>query len=107
MTLRQRQLLQPCLHLNNLLQFQKLVTNIFRFHKVIPTDPWHLPLFSIHSFFELKFWKLSEKSFIRTFLLMYQHVQQLYVENKISAGLLIILNNELQSYPDICALRTN
>jgi len=38
---------------------------------------------------------------------MYQHVQQLYVENKISAGLLIILNNELQSHPDICALRTN
>jgi len=34
MTLRQRQLLQPRLHLNNLLQFQKLVTYIFRFHKV-------------------------------------------------------------------------
>jgi ion channel-forming bestrophin family protein len=35
-------------------------------------------------------------------LLMYQHIQQLYRENKISGEQLIYLNGELQSFTDIC-----
>ncbi len=35
-------------------------------------------------------------------LLMYQHIQQLYRENKITGDQLIVLNNELQSFTDIC-----
>lgn len=35
-------------------------------------------------------------------LLMYQHVQQLYQEKKITGDQLIVLNNELQSFTDIC-----
>lgn len=35
-------------------------------------------------------------------LLMYQHVHQLYRDNKISGEQLIILSNELQSFTDIC-----
>lgn len=35
-------------------------------------------------------------------LLMFQHVQQLYKENKITGDQLIVLNNELQSFTDIC-----
>ncbi|MGZ8518375.1 MAG: bestrophin family protein, partial [Chitinophagaceae bacterium] len=35
-------------------------------------------------------------------LLMYQHVQQLYRENKITGDQLIVLNSELQSFTDIC-----
>ena len=35
-------------------------------------------------------------------LLMYQHIHQLYRENKISGDQLIVLNNELQSFTDIC-----
>lgn len=35
-------------------------------------------------------------------LLMYQHIQQLYKENKITGDQLIVLNNELQSFTDIC-----
>ena len=37
-------------------------------------------------------------------LLMYQHAQQLYRDNKISGDHLIILNNELQSFIDICGV---
>jgi len=35
-------------------------------------------------------------------LLMYQHVQQLYQDKKITGDQLIVLNNELQSFTDIC-----
>ena len=35
-------------------------------------------------------------------LLMYRHIQQLYRDNKISGDQLIILNNELQSFTEIC-----
>jgi ion channel-forming bestrophin family protein len=35
-------------------------------------------------------------------LLMYQHVQQLYRDNKISGEQLLYLNTELQSFTDIC-----
>ena len=35
-------------------------------------------------------------------LLLYQHIQQLYRDNKISGDQLIILNNELISFTDIC-----
>ena len=35
-------------------------------------------------------------------LLMYQHIQQLYRNNKISGDQLIVLNNELQSFTEIC-----
>ena len=35
-------------------------------------------------------------------LLMYRHIQQLYRDKKISGDQLIILNNELQSFTDIC-----
>jgi len=35
-------------------------------------------------------------------LLMYQHIQQLYRDQKISGDQLIVLNNELQSFTDIC-----
>ena len=35
-------------------------------------------------------------------LLMYQHVQQLYQDKKISGDQLIVLNNELQSFTDTC-----
>ena len=35
-------------------------------------------------------------------LLMFQHVQKLYKENKITGDQLIVLNSELQSFTDIC-----
>lgn len=35
-------------------------------------------------------------------LLMYQHVQQLYSDKKLTGDQLIVLNNELQSFTDIC-----
>jgi ion channel-forming bestrophin family protein len=35
-------------------------------------------------------------------LLMYQHIQQLYREKKITGDHLIVLNSELQSFTDIC-----
>ncbi len=35
-------------------------------------------------------------------LLMYQHIQQLYRENKLTGEQLIFLNTELQSFTDIC-----
>ena len=35
-------------------------------------------------------------------LLMYQHIHQLYRDNKITGDQLIVLNNELQSFTDIC-----
>jgi putative membrane protein len=35
-------------------------------------------------------------------LMMYQHVQQLYQDHKISGDQLIVLNNELQSFTDTC-----
>ena len=35
-------------------------------------------------------------------LLIYQQVQQLYLENKITGDQLILLNSELQSFTDIC-----
>ncbi|HET7818912.1 MAG TPA: bestrophin family ion channel [Bacteroidia bacterium] len=38
----------------------------------------------------------------QTALLMYQHIQTLYKENKISGEQLLFLNSELQSFTDIC-----
>jgi putative membrane protein len=35
-------------------------------------------------------------------MLMYQHIQQLYKENKITGEQLLFLNSELQSFTDIC-----
>jgi putative membrane protein len=35
-------------------------------------------------------------------LLMYQHIQRLYRDNKITGDQLIVLNSELQSFTDIC-----
>lgn len=35
-------------------------------------------------------------------LLMFQHIQKLYKENKITGDQLIVLNSELQSFTDIC-----
>jgi ion channel-forming bestrophin family protein len=38
----------------------------------------------------------------QTAMLMYQHIQQLYKENKITGEQLLFLNGELQSFTDIC-----
>ena len=38
----------------------------------------------------------------QTAMLMYQHIQQLYKENKITGEQLLFLNAELQSFTDIC-----
>jgi putative membrane protein len=35
-------------------------------------------------------------------LLMYQHIQQLHTQNKITGEQLLFLNNELQSFTDVC-----
>ncbi len=74
-----------CLH--NHLHSEKIRVELFE-------DKEHEPVFK----------KIDHSKHIpnQVALLMYQHIQQLYQENKITGDQLIVLNSELQSFTDIC-----
>lgn len=73
-------------------------------HKHLHSEKTRLELFNVNEEHSKIFHSIDHDKHVpnQLAMLMFQHVQQMYKENKITGEQLIILNNELASFTDIC-----
>ncbi|MBL7700176.1 MAG: hypothetical protein JNK79_18560 [Chitinophagaceae bacterium] len=85
--------------------FQKIIpAYAFTLHNHLHSEKVRVELFEEESEHKHHFDKIDHTKHIpnQVAILMFQHVQDMYKENKITGDQLIVLNNELMSFTDIC-----
>ena len=85
--------------------FRKIIPGYaFALHNHLRREQTRIELFDADDDHKQVFQAIDKEKHIpnQVALLMYQHIQQLHKENKISVEQLLFLNSELQSFTDIC-----